>query len=107
MAQALSLIGAAFVLVGFAALQTGHMSPQHVAYHLVNLVGALSLAGSALITQTWGFVILNTVWAAMAGIGLLRPYTPEIAASWLSATRSRRRAAERPPPEGPGGPGAE
>ena len=72
MAQILSLAGAAFVLVGFAALHTGHLTPQDVVYHVVNLVGAVALASAALITQTWGFVVLNTVWAAVAAAGLLR-----------------------------------
>jgi hypothetical protein len=73
MAQVLSLAGAALVLLGFGALHTGRLSQHDVAYHVVNLIGAVCLASSSLMTQTWGFVILNAVWAAVAASGLLRP----------------------------------
>ena len=66
MAQALSFAGAAFVLGAFAALQLGRMRPQQTVYQAMNLVGAAMLGVSAVMMQTWGFVLLNAVWGAFS-----------------------------------------
>jgi uncharacterized membrane protein len=71
MTQILSLAGAAFVLVAFGGLQLGRLAPEQLGYQLVNLVGAVLLMASALLTVTWGFIVLNAVWAAFAGVKLL------------------------------------
>lgn len=71
MAQVLSLAGAALVLLGFGGLQMGRMSTSQPFYQVINLIGASMLAASALITQTWGFVVLNVVWSVFAIIKLV------------------------------------
>jgi hypothetical protein len=70
MTQILSLAGAAFVLFAFGGLQLGRLATEQLGYQLVNLVGAVLLMASALITVTWGFIILNGVWAAFAVVKL-------------------------------------
>jgi hypothetical protein len=79
MSQILSLAGAAFVLVAFGGLQLGRMAPEDLAYQLTNLVGATLLIAAAVMTKTWGFIVLNVVWAAFAAVklvGLARHRTP-------------------------------
>ena len=66
MAQVLSLVGAALVLAAFAALQLGRLTAAQRGYQLPNFAGAACLCASALMTQSWGFVILNGVWGAIA-----------------------------------------
>jgi hypothetical protein len=83
MDQALSLVGAALVLGAFAGLQVGRLRASQRGYQLANLVGAAMLCTSALMTRSWGFVLLNAVWAAVAAATLLgltsggRAATPE------------------------------
>lgn len=59
------------MLAAFAAAQLGHWSTESTPYLLTNLVGAGVLAGSALANGQWGFVLLNTTWAAVATVGLV------------------------------------
>jgi hypothetical protein len=66
MAQVLSLAGATVVLAAFGALQFGRLSPERPVYQLLNLAGASMLAASGLLTENWGFVLLNVVWTAFA-----------------------------------------
>ena len=80
MDQALSLVGAALVLGAFAGLQMGRLAPEQVRYQVANLVGAALLCTAALMTEGWGFVILNFVWAVFAAVKLAeivrRPQAP-------------------------------
>jgi hypothetical protein len=72
MEQVLSLVGAALVLIAFAALQSGRTSTELGGYQALNLIGALCLASSAVLANNWGFLLLNTVWAMIAAVALLR-----------------------------------
>jgi hypothetical protein len=72
MDQVLSAFGAAGILLAFWALQTKRMRPDQARYQLLNLVGAALLATAAAMTEGWAFVVLNTVWAAVALWALIR-----------------------------------
>lgn len=71
MTQILSLAGAAFVLVAFGGLQFGRIAPDQVSYQLANLAGAALLTVAAVMTLTWGFIVLNAVWGAFAVVKLV------------------------------------
>ena len=73
MDQVLSAFGAAGILIAFWALQTGRMTADQRSYQVLNLVGAGLLAAAAAMSAKWAFVVLNTVWAAVALWALLRP----------------------------------
>jgi uncharacterized membrane protein YccC len=78
MEQLLQLAGAALILVAFIAAQRGTLSPQSLAYLVLNLVGSVVLAVVALLGADWGFLLLETVWAAVSLAGVLRwRQTPE------------------------------
>lgn len=70
--QVVQLLGAALILLAFAMIQTGRMRPDRLPPVLMNFVGALMLATSALSADQWGFLVLNTAWASIAGWSLLR-----------------------------------
>lgn len=72
MDQLLSAIGAALILLAFWALQTDRLRTEQTSYQLINLVGAGLLATAAFMTESWSFVVLNTVWALVALWALLR-----------------------------------
>jgi hypothetical protein len=73
MDQVISAIGAAAILFAFWALQTDRMQAHQPVYQLINLIGAGLLATAAFMTESWSFVVLNTVWALVAIWALLRP----------------------------------
>ncbi|MCW2967289.1 MAG: hypothetical protein JWM71_1061 [Solirubrobacteraceae bacterium] len=73
MSQVISSIGAVALLLAFWMMQTKRLRPDARAYQLLNLVGAALLATAAFMTHGWAFVVLNTVWAILALVSLVRP----------------------------------
>ena len=72
MDQLLSSIGAALILLAFWLLQTDRIQQHDRRYQLMNLAGAGLLATAAIMTSSWAFVVLNTVWALVALWSLVR-----------------------------------
>jgi hypothetical protein len=72
MGTLVQIVGALLVLAGFALAQARLLTPQARAYLVLNLVGAAILAVDAYIGQQWGFLLLEGVWAIIAGWGLAR-----------------------------------
>ena len=66
MVQAVQIVGAVLILTAFAALQRGSMSPRSRIYLWLNFVGSAILAGVALATSNWGFLLLEAVWAVVS-----------------------------------------
>lgn len=88
MTQLVQVIGSLLILVPFALAQAGRMPTDKVPYLMLNAVGSTALAVDAGVTQQWGFLLLESVWALVSVIGLIRQ-------AQLRA-RSMRRAAPRP-----------
>ena len=80
MPDLLQILGALLVLTGFAAAQFGRLSPRSRPYLVVNLLGSAVLAGLALHSGDWGFLLLEGVWAVVSAVGLLRSLTRPAAA---------------------------
>jgi len=72
MDQVVQVIGALLILAGFAGLQLGRISAVSRTYLALNLVGAIVLAVLALDEQQWGFLLLETVWAAVSAWSLVQ-----------------------------------
>jgi hypothetical protein len=72
MDQVIQIVGALLILVAFAAAQAGAMDQHSRTYLLLNLVGSVTLAALAWFEQLWGFLLLETVWAAVSLWGLWR-----------------------------------
>jgi hypothetical protein len=72
MTQAVSLAGAALILLPFAASQMGRLPVQSTGYQGLNLVGSAALALVAIVERQYGFIVLEGVWAVMSAVGLLR-----------------------------------
>ena len=71
MIQVVQIVGAVLILLAFTANQRGSMSPRSRTYLWLNFAGSVILAVVALVTVNWGFLLLETVWAAVSLRGLL------------------------------------
>ena len=76
MAQAIQLLGAALILIAYGLIQLGVLSARGVPFLLLNLAGALILAGSAYDEEQWGFLVLEIAWAVLSAVGLVRRPSP-------------------------------
>ena len=66
MDQLVQIVGALLILVAYAAAQFGAMDQHSRAYLILNLIGSAILAVLALYEHLWGFLLLETVWAAVS-----------------------------------------
>ena len=70
--QLIALTGAALVLIGYAALQTGKLGREDRLYNLLNFVGSGLLSWVAIVDRRWGFIVLEVLWALLSVPPLLR-----------------------------------
>lgn len=66
MDQLVQIVGALLILIAFAAAQFGAMDPHSRLYLWLNLFGSLVLAVLAWRERQWGFLLLESVWAAVS-----------------------------------------
>ena len=72
MDQVIQVIGALLILAGFAAAQFGWLRVDSPTYLVLNLIGSLVLTYLALEERRWGFLLLESVWAAVSAWSLWR-----------------------------------
>ena len=72
MEQLVQVAGAMLVLAAFVLSQMGRLATTSRTYLALNLVGAGILAVLAAIDWQPGFLLLEGVWALVAGVGLVR-----------------------------------
>lgn len=70
--QLIQLTGSMLCLVPFTLAQMGRWRTDARGYILLNLVGSLLLAGSAVHERQWGFLLLEGTWFAVSTWSLLR-----------------------------------
>lgn len=73
MDQVIAAGGAVLVLLAFWLVSTDRVHADDRSYQLLNLVGAALLATGAVMTESWAFVALNTIWALVAVWALAKP----------------------------------
>jgi hypothetical protein len=72
--QLIQVVGAILILVAYVLAQFKYLSQHSAAYLLANLIGSIVLAVLAYIDSQWGFLLLESVWALVSGINLVRLY---------------------------------
>jgi uncharacterized membrane protein len=68
--QIAQILGALMILAAFGLAQRRTLSVDGYVYLLLNLAGSAVLVITALDASQWGFVMLNTCWAAVSVWGL-------------------------------------
>ena len=76
MNQVIQVVGALLILAGFTAAQFGWLRVESRTYLWLNLTGSLVLAYLAWDERQWGFLLLETVWAAVSAWSLVRVGRP-------------------------------
>jgi hypothetical protein len=72
MDQVIQVIGALMILIAYAAAQAGRWSTDALTYLVLNLVGSVILAVLAAMSENWGFLLLEGVWAIVTAHSLLK-----------------------------------
>ena len=70
--QVLSVSGAVFVLIAFAANQLKRLSPDMLLYQLLNLAGGTILCLAAIGVREPGLILMEGSWALISLFGLVR-----------------------------------
>ena len=83
----MQLLGATIVIMAYLWAQRGQLRWDSVQFLAMNTIGALMLAVMAALGRQWGFLLLETVWAWVAGRGLRKA---------IREDREAKRAAARP-----------
>ena len=72
MEQAIQICGSILILVAFIGSQRGRLTTDSSLYLWLNLVGSAVLAVLAAKGRQYGFLLLEGVWALVAGWSLAR-----------------------------------
>jgi hypothetical protein len=70
--QAISIVGAALILVAYGGNQAGWLDRTRPLYSALNFVGSVILTVIAWRAGQWGFVLLEGVWALISVPPLVR-----------------------------------
>ncbi|HEY0006543.1 MAG TPA: hypothetical protein VGB17_17300 [Pyrinomonadaceae bacterium] len=69
--QAISIIGAALVLLAYAGQRLKYLSSDGLAYLLMNFLGGALLFYAALWTGQTGLILIEAAWALISLYGIL------------------------------------
>jgi hypothetical protein len=72
MALIVQVAGSITILTAFVLTQLGVLDGRSRSYLVLNLVGSSVLAVDAYLHAQWGFFLLEAVWAAVSGLGLVQ-----------------------------------
>lgn len=72
MIQFASIIGAALILIAYAAHQGGWMGRDSLRYHIINAAGGGILLAVAIHAFQIGFMLLEGVWTAISLAAIVR-----------------------------------
>jgi hypothetical protein len=64
--------GSLLILLGFVGALGGRLQQSSHAYLAVNALGSAALTATAVVSQEWGFILLEGVWAAVSLWSMVR-----------------------------------
>ena len=71
MNQIVQISGSLLVLASFTLSQAGLIDTRSLLYLAANAVGSAILSANALVGHQWGFLLLESAWAAVSLTGML------------------------------------
>lgn len=72
MYDAAQIFGSLLILAPFAGLALGRIASDAYTYLTLNAVGSSVLATTAVVSEEWGFLLLEGVWAVVSFYSLAR-----------------------------------
>ncbi|MCZ6695539.1 MAG: hypothetical protein O7A63_03265 [Acidobacteria bacterium] len=72
MIQLASIVGAALILIAYAAHQSGRMGRDSLRYHIINAAGGGILLVVAIHAVQIGFILLEGVWTLISLAAIVR-----------------------------------
>jgi hypothetical protein len=75
--QLVQILGSLLILVPFGLAQSGRLNTHSRLYLALNLAGSAILAAGPAIGSQWGFFLLESAWAAVSLIGLVRAHAEQ------------------------------
>ena len=69
--------GVAILLFAFVLNTTGRISRDHIAYILMNLIGAGIACAASVLLIFWPFIILEGAWALVSLVALAKHFRKE------------------------------
>src|SRR5215204_7328389 len=70
--QLVSVLGSLLVLVAYVASQFGWLSLKGLSFAFANIVGSGILAVVAALEEQWGFLLLESAWASVSLVAVVR-----------------------------------
>jgi hypothetical protein len=70
--QAISILGAVFVLIAYGAHQLGRMHAETYTYQLLNLAGGALLVTAAWTTRQSGLILMEGAWTVISAYGAVK-----------------------------------
>jgi hypothetical protein len=72
MYDVVQIAGSLLILAAFVAALGGRLKQSSYAYLAVNAAGSAALAGTAVVSREWGFILLEGVWALVSLYSMVR-----------------------------------
>lgn len=67
-------VGAGLLLLAYGLLSIGKLQAQSLKYQGMNILASIMLIASAVYSQAWPFVVINSVWAVVGIAAVIRLY---------------------------------
>lgn len=74
-ANVVGLAGVGLIVLAYFLLQTGRLHAHHIAYPLLNFIGALMHLYSLFYAWNWASVVIEIFWIAISGYGIWQVLT--------------------------------
>ena len=72
MYDVVQIAGSLLILLAFVAALGGRLAQSSYTYLAANAVGSAALAGTAVLSREWGFILLEGVWALVSTYSIVR-----------------------------------
>ena len=72
MYDVIQISGSLLILIAFVFSVLGKLQQTSLQYLVANAVGSAMLAGTAIVSREWGFILLEGIWAIVSVASIIR-----------------------------------